>query len=397
MARSLSLKLTQEAARALACEAAAAFQGRCRSASHRTSVGHRADALEKIRRGFASEAAAARTDNTARKIRIRLWSAEAPGTKPFSSQVGKRLGSDVLERLKTQFGKPVPAARELAKQTLQVPSRVARTAQLQVEGIWQQNKWLFIGTFTLVVVYALWRSMFRVASSFINLSETFAEYGFLAFAMALATLGYLIISHRYKIRPSNVYRIAMIRLNSHPGVLEVLGAPVIGSELRAYVLVGGGLKFKNFRLKLRPRRLHMIFPVEGRDHRGMASLEVKKRRGRYDFKLLAVDVPGAEGSKPIFVYGDMDRYNRGGVLAELRDPFLKALDMSGATEAEDEADDLQDSAAEAEEDRGRHADLPKPLDQGGGMYFYEQVWEALHKAFARSLQALQKKKEQLSK
>ena len=396
MARSLSLKLVQEAARAFSCEAATSFHGRLRHASHRSNEGSGRDLLRTIRRGFASECSGARTENNARRIWVRFSSDEALKAKPFSSQVGKSLGADVLQRLKSQLGKPVPAARDFAKQTLKVPSRVARTVQLQVEGIWQQNKWLFIGTFTLVAIYAMWRSMFRVASSFINLSETFAEYGFLAFAMALATLGYLLISHRYKIRPSNVYRIAMIRLNSHPGVLEVLGAPVIGSELRAYVLVGGGLKFKNFRLKLRPRRLHMIFPVEGRDHRGMASLEVKKRRGKYDFKLLAVDVPAAEGSKPIFVYGDMDRYNRGGVLAELRDPFLKALELSGATEAEDEADDMQDLEEEAREGEEKQASLPKPLDQGGGMYFYERVWETVHKTLARSFQALQKKRDQLS-
>ncbi len=47
-------------------------------------------------------------------------------------------------------------------------------------------------------------------------------------------------------------------------------------------------------------------------------------QGRYTFKLLAVDVPSAVGGEQrIFLQGDEAIYARGGVLAELRDPFTR--------------------------------------------------------------------------
>ncbi len=47
-------------------------------------------------------------------------------------------------------------------------------------------------------------------------------------------------------------------------------------------------------------------------------------QGRYSFKLLAVDVPSAVGGEQrIFLQGDEAIYSRGGVLAELREPFTR--------------------------------------------------------------------------
>lgn len=47
-------------------------------------------------------------------------------------------------------------------------------------------------------------------------------------------------------------------------------------------------------------------------------------QGRYLFKLLAVDVPSAAGPEQrLFLEGDEKAYNRGGVIQELRDPFLR--------------------------------------------------------------------------
>jgi len=112
----------------------------------------------------------------------------------------------------------------------------------------------------------------------------------------------------------------------------------------------------------------MIFPLKGTDKRGLVSLEAKKRKasrqlddagthdfaqmlkwwlkqvlpiaynhrhrqaptssdslqGKYGFKLLAVDVPTAEGAEQrLFLDGDDKLYTRGGVMSELRDPFLR--------------------------------------------------------------------------
>ena len=42
------------------------------------------------------------------------------------------------------------------------------------------------------------------------------------------------------------------------------------------------------------------------------------------FKLLAVDVPTAGGSEQrLFVEGDEQAYAKGGIISELRDPFLQ--------------------------------------------------------------------------
>ena len=46
-------------------------------------------------------------------------------------------------------------------------------------------------------------------------------------------------------------------------------------------------------------------------------------QGKYLFKLLAVDVPSAAGPEQrLYLEGDEKAYARGGVIAELRDPFL---------------------------------------------------------------------------
>ena len=58
--------------------------------------------------------------------------------------------------------------------------------------------------------------------------------------------------------------------------LQVMGAPVAGSNVRATVLTGGGLRLKGLVPKLRSRRVQMIFPLAGSERRGLVSLEAKK-------------------------------------------------------------------------------------------------------------------------
>jgi hypothetical protein len=43
---------------------------------------------------------------------------------------------------------------------------------------------------------------------------------------------------RFTVNPDKVYRMAMRRLNTSAGILEVMGAPLSGTELRAYGDVG---------------------------------------------------------------------------------------------------------------------------------------------------------------
>ena len=57
-----------------------------------------------------------------------------------------------------------------------------------------------------------------------------------------------------------------------------MGAPLAGSEVRAYVMTGGGVRFKGWWPRYRARRVQMIFPLKGTDKRGLVSLEAKKRK-----------------------------------------------------------------------------------------------------------------------
>lgn len=65
-----------------------------------------------------------------------------------------------------------------------------------------------------------------------------------------------------------------------------MGAPLAGSEVRAYVMTGGGMRFKGWWPRYRARRVQMIFPLKGTDKRGLVSLEAKKRQARKDLSLL---------------------------------------------------------------------------------------------------------------
>ena len=85
---------------------------------------------------------------------------------------------------------------------------------------------------------------------------------------------------RYTINPDKVYRIVMRTLNTSASALEVLGPPLTGTDLRAYVMSGGGLKLKNFKPMLGSRRCFLLFPIHGAERKGLVSVEVKKKKGK---------------------------------------------------------------------------------------------------------------------
>ncbi len=57
-----------------------------------------------------------------------------------------------------------------------------------------------------------------------------------------------------------------------------MGAPIAGSDLRAQILTGGGMRLKNLRPRIRSRRLQMLFWATGTERRGLVSLEAKKQK-----------------------------------------------------------------------------------------------------------------------
>lgn len=312
--------------------------------------------------------------------RSKMQSAMAvPGNAVSSAQQSVRnAGNAVYKQM------PKPAQRWMT--TVGKPGGFQRAVTLQIEGLWQANKGKIIALGALVGMVLLWRGLFGVTSMFVNLSESMAEFGFLALAAAIVAFTMLYFRRLYTIDPNAVYRKALIALNTNPGVLEVMGAPLAGSEVRAYVMTGGGVRFKGWLPRYRARRVQMIFPLKGTDKRGLVSLEAKKRQGKYGFKLLAVDVPTATGKEQrLFVDGNDQVYSRGGVMSELRDPFLRAISMQHTYEAEDEVDEASEDAATAQQQRidaaSQVSSLPEPHD--GGMYFTERISYQARKVAAR--------------
>lgn len=76
---------------------------------------------------------------------------------------------------------------------------------------------------------------------------------------------------------------AMRKLNTSAGILEVMGAPLTGTDLRAYVMSGGGISLRSFPPTLRSKRCFLIFPIHGSERKGLVSVEVKKKKGQVSF------------------------------------------------------------------------------------------------------------------
>jgi hypothetical protein len=147
-----------------------------------------------------------------------------------------------------------------------------------------------VGVVGFGVCLLLWRVMFGVASMFFSLSEGMAKFGFLTLAAAMVTVGGVWFRARFQINPDAVYGMVMWKLNTSAPVLEVMGAPLTEMKVRAYVMFRGGLRIKHFRPRLSHKWCFNIFPISGIERKGLVSIEVKKKEGQYDFKLLIVDI-----------------------------------------------------------------------------------------------------------
>ncbi|XP_008810864.2 uncharacterized protein LOC103722180 [Phoenix dactylifera] len=245
-------------------------------------------------------------------------------------------------------------------------SRYREAVGLQVEAFWKRNYLALMGAGAVVVCIALWRIMFGVASTFVGLSEGMAKYGFLALATAMVAFAGMYLRSRFTINPDKIYRMAMRKLNTSAGILEVMGAPLTGTDARAYVMSGGGPKLKNFKLKFGDARCFLIFPIKGFERRGLVSVEVKKKKGQYDMKLLAVDIPMASGpDQRLFLIGDEQEYQvGGGLISELRDPIVKAMAAEKEFEDLDQKEEEEDAIREQEEaERRQHEEKERALEE----------------------------------
>ncbi|XP_016481638.1 uncharacterized protein LOC107802623 [Nicotiana tabacum] len=273
------------------------------------------------------------------------------GFRYFSFKSGN-FGKNVLKN-------PVVAAKDTA-------TRYKGAVGLQIEAFWKRNSLVLFGAAGVMVCILLWRVLFGIATTFIGLSEGMAKYGFLALSSAIVAFAGLYFRSRFTINPDKVYRMAMRRLNTEAGILEVMGAPLSGTDLRAYVMSGGGVTLKNFKPRFRGKRCFLIFPIRGSERKGLVSVEVKNKKGQYDMKLLAVDIPMASGpDQRLFLIGDEEEYRiGGGLIAELRDPVVKAMAATKEFEDRDELEDEEDAERELQEAERRHQEEIEKLEKG---------------------------------
>ena len=282
------------------------------------------------------------------------------------------------------------------------PGTAARVAALHADAFWQAHGPKIVGLAAACATYAAWKATSALGRAVAGASLTPGQTLLAAAAaVALVAGASAAVRARYALSPDTVYRQALARLNSDPGVLELMGAPLAGSPARALVQTGGGLRlggggglnaatspsrsFLGIPLPTpRPRRIQMVFPLAGPSRRGLAAVEAKKRGGRLVFRVLAVDVPVERAGMPlgfasspggaptkaspywehrIFLEGDDAAYSRGGVFAALRGPFSQALALRRAHDEEDALDDHADAAAAAAAAR---ADAAAALLAGGG-------------------------------
>ncbi|KAI4325992.1 hypothetical protein MLD38_031351 [Melastoma candidum] len=279
------------------------------------------------------------------------FSGSRSGTRSFSSNrgFGKRVFEKPAESVRSAFG------------------RYREAIGLQVESFLRRNYLVLVGAGGVLVCIILWRIMFAIANSFVGISEGLAKYGFLALSSAIVAFTGLYIRSRFTINPDRVYRMAMRTLNTHAGTLEVMGAPLAGTELRAYVMSGGGVTLKKFKPRIRGKRCFLIFPIRGSERRGLVSVEVKKKNGQHDMKLLAIDIPMSTGpDQRLFLIGDEEEYKiGGGLISELRDPVLKAMAATKEFDVLDEIEEEEDAERELQEAERKHQEEVEKLEKAG--------------------------------
>ncbi|KAL9662790.1 hypothetical protein QQ045_027624 [Rhodiola kirilowii] len=281
---------------------------------------------------------------TARLLGFGKANGGVAGVRQFSFKAWKMPSNGGTQFAKSAVEKPVRVLRSAF-------SRYKEAVGLQIEAFWKNNYMVLLGVAGVVMCALLWRLMFGIATTFVGLSEGMAKYGFLALSTAVVAFTGLYIKSRLSINPDRVYRMAMRKLNTDAGILEVMGAPLTGTDLRAYVMSGGGVRLKNFKPARRSKRCFLIFPIRGSERKGLVSVEVKKRKGEYDMKLLAIDIPMAGGPEQrLYLIGDEEEYKvGGGLIAELRDPVVKAMAAAKEFEALDQQEDKEDAERELQE------------------------------------------------
>ncbi|KAF3782729.1 hypothetical protein EJ110_NYTH24452 [Nymphaea thermarum] len=313
---------------------------------------------EPTQRGFSLIGSSGSTKKVVPSIRLQQFSSEAQ-RKFFSFMRSSEPGKVFSREFSKLLARPLEAVRSTF-------SGYREATALHIEAFWKRNYLVLVGAVGVGLCLLLWRIMFGVANMFVGLSEGMAKYGFLALASAIVAFTGIYVRSRFTVNPDRVYRMAMRRLNTSAGILEVMGAPLSGTDVRAYVMSGGGLRIKNFKPRLSSKRCFLIFPISGSERKGLVSVEVKKKKGQYDMRLLAVDIPVTTGAdQRLFLVGNEEEYKiGGGLIYELRDPIIKAMAAEKEFEDIDQKEEEEEAERELQEEERKRQEEIEKLERG---------------------------------
>lgn len=197
---------------------------------------------------------------------------------------------------------------------------------------------------------------------------------------------------RSRVDPERVHAAVMRRLERHPGLCEVLGAPLVSSEHRAVVTTGGVWTSRTYTPRFRDAKVHMAFRVAGTRKVGLVTVEAKKRKAwgpggvraswrhaiggdPHEYALVAVDVAADNGDEHrVYLAGGSERYAKQGEVTGMHMREALVSVASEAYEAEQRGEEAEeDERSRREKAEARAESAPKPLDKGGGMWPAERV------------------------
>jgi len=165
-----------------------------------------------------------------------------------------------------------------------------------------------------MALYFVLRGGYAMADFFVTIN--FHDVATISFVAGLATAGVIAVILSYTrrlfvIKPELVYQKILQRVQADPRVGEMLGSSVTPGKFRAYALSEGGLTLaadkadpgSGWSRFWKPKKLQMMFQLQGSQELGMVSFEAKKEfNGDLLFTSLVVD--GLKTGQKLILEGD---------------------------------------------------------------------------------------------
>jgi len=175
--------------------------------------------------------------------------------------------------------------------------------------------------FTYAVIGFVGLSIYYVVRAGLSLADFFVTTNFydvatISFAAGLATAGVVAVILSYTrrlfiIRPELVYQSVLSKVTADPRVVTMLGDNIAPGKFRAYSLSDGGVqlanneptKYQGWERFWKPRKLQMMFQLEGTKEKGMVSFEAKKEFNG-DMLFLSLTLDGLQSGEKLILEGD---------------------------------------------------------------------------------------------